>query len=162
VVLNPEEPKITEALRIIQPDIERIAFIPGPTGGFFLKLSGSDLRLPLGSMGDGLKRLLGLSLHLERSTSGYLLVDEIDAGLHHSIMINMWRMVIETAKRLDVQVLATTHSLDCVHALGLIYGRNPEIQEDVLLHRLERERTNTTPFTAEDILVIAEHHMEVR
>lgn len=33
-------------------------------------------------MGEGIKRLLALSLNLVSSAGGYLLVDEIDTGLH--------------------------------------------------------------------------------
>ncbi|HHC24806.1 MAG TPA: ATP-binding protein [Desulfobacterales bacterium] len=42
-----------------------------------------------------------------------LLIDEIDTGLHFTVMENMWRLITQTAKRLDVQVFATTHNSDC-------------------------------------------------
>jgi AAA domain, putative AbiEii toxin, Type IV TA system len=157
-VLTPEEPHIVDALRIIETNVERVAFVPGSAGGFFVQIAGAAGRVPLGNMGDGMTRMLSLSLHLARSSRGYLLVDEIDAGLHHSVMEAMWRMVIETARRLDVQVLATTHSLDCVHALGLASAE----AEDVLLHRIDRERPTTTTFTADEIVTAAEHQMEIR
>ncbi len=164
LLLTPEEGQVVEALRIVEPRIERIAFTrpSGRRGAFFVKLAGSDQRLPLGSMGDGLKRLLALSLHLARSTGGCLLVDEIDTGLHYLIMVQMWRLVIETARRLDVQVLATTHSIDCINALAEVCERAPERKEDVLLHRIERGEAAAVTYTADELRVAAAQHMEVR
>ena len=52
-------------------------------------------------------RMLGLALALANAKGGVLLVDEIDTGLHYSIMGDMWRMVGKLAATLDVQVFAT-------------------------------------------------------
>ena len=57
-----------------------------------------------------MRRLLALSLSLIRTEQGILLVDEIDTGLHWTVMEEMWRLVVETARRSSVQVFATTHS----------------------------------------------------
>ncbi|ETX02887.1 MAG: hypothetical protein ETSY2_34620 [Candidatus Entotheonella gemina] len=57
--------------------------------------------------------MLGLILVLVRSQDGVVLIDEIDTGLHFTVLSNMWKLVYETAKRLNVQVFATTHSNDC-------------------------------------------------
>src|SRR5262249_20177096 len=85
LVLGPEEARVIDALRIIEPDLERLAFVPGSAGGFFVKLTGVAGRIPLGTMGEGMQRALSLALHLVRAEKSYLLVDEIDAGLHHSV-----------------------------------------------------------------------------
>jgi predicted ATPase len=165
VVLEPEEEGVTEALRIIDPRIERIAFIgdsPRASRNIFLKLADSEQRLPLGSMGDGLKRLLSLALHLFSARGGFLLVDEIDTGLHHTVMVNMWKLVIQTARRLDVQVLATSHSLDCVRALAWVREQNPDLASDVTLHRVEKGATTTVAFTSDELLVAAQNHLELR
>lgn len=165
VVLTPEEEGVTEALRIIEPGIERIAFLsdsPRVARNIFLKLSDSEQRLPLGSVGDGLKRLLALALHLFSAKGGFLLVDEIDTGLHHTVMVNMWKLVIETARRLDVQVLATSHSLDCVHALAWVREQNPDLASDVTMHRVEKDATKTVAFTSDELLIAAQHHLELR
>jgi hypothetical protein len=165
VVLEPEEEGVTEALRIIDPRIERIAFIgdsPRASRNIYLKLADSEQRLPLGSMGDGLKRLLSLALHLFSARGGFLLVDEIDTGLHHTVMVNMWKLVIETARRLDVQVFATSHSLDCVHALAWVREQNPDLASDVSLHRVEKGATKTVAFTSDELLVAARNHLELR
>ena len=166
VVLTPEEEKATNALQIIEPDIERLAALSVSRsemgGGMFVKLKGSDERIPLGSMGEGIKRLLAVSLNLVSSAGGYLLVDEIDTGLHHSVMTRMWRLVVEAARRLDVQVLATTHSLDCVRALASLYEESPNVRDLISLHRIERGAEASVPYSADEILAAAQHQMELR
>ncbi len=170
IVLTPAEPLVVEALQIVEPAISRIASISTSnsvnarrySSSFFIKMVDSDQRIPLGSMGDGVKRLLALSMHLVRSAGGYLLVDEIDTGLHHSVMIDMWRLVVETARRLDIQVFATTHSLDCVNALGSLFSEAPSLADEVILHRIKRNGTATVPYSPEEVLVAAEHQMEIR
>ncbi|HSF40494.1 MAG TPA: AAA family ATPase [Thermoanaerobaculia bacterium] len=165
VVLTPEEERVATALQIIEPRLERIAFI-GENGkvsrSIFLKLASSDQRLPLGSLGDGLKRLLALALHLVSARGGFLLVDEIDTGLHHTVMADMWRLVIRTAIDLKMQVFATTHSLDCVRALAWVCEEHPEFASEATLHRIEKGAPQTVAFSIDEVAVAAQHHLEVR
>lgn len=165
VVLTPEEERVAAALQIIEPRLERIAFV-GENGkvsrGIFLKLANSDQRLPLGSLGDGLKRLLALALHLVSARGGFLLVDEIDTGLHHTVMADMWRLVIRTAIDLKMQVFATTHSLDCVRALAWVCEEHPELASEATLHRIETGALQTVAFSIDELTVAAQHHLEVR
>ncbi len=152
------------AIQIVEPDIERIAFVGEGriARSIFLKPAGTEQRIPLGSMGDGLRRLLVLALHLVSAKGGYLLVDEIDTGLHHTVMVDLWKLVIETARRLGVQVLATTHSLDCVRTLAWVQEKNQDLASEVTLHRVERGLPSTVRYTMDELAVAAEHHLEVR
>lgn len=167
IVLTPDEQPILAALQILEPDLERIAYVgtsvPGSHGrGFVVKMKGSDRRLPLGSLGDGMRRMLAIALQLVRARGGYLLVDEIDAGLHHSVMASLWRLVVKTAVRLDVQVFATTHSHDCVYALAALCEEERSLAEEVAVHRIERSNPRTVRYSAEEIAIAAEHRLEVR
>ncbi|NPD29041.1 AAA family ATPase [Corallococcus exiguus] len=166
VVLTPEEERVTDVLRIIEPGIERVAALAGSHGrsdmSIFVRLRDSDQRIPLGSMGEGIKRLMTLSLNLVNVAGGYLLVDEIDTGLHHSVMVKMWRLVTEAAKRLNVQVLATTHSLDCVRALAALYEEQQDLRDIISVHRIERNAENNVPYSADELLAAARHEMEIR
>lgn len=165
IVLTPQEEGVAAALRIIEPRIDRIAFVGEgrrANRSIFLKLSGSDQRMPLGSVGDGLKRLLNLTLNLFSAKDGFLLVDEIDTGLHYSVMMDMWKLVIETARQLEVQVFATTHSLDCVRALARVRDRFPELAPEVTLHRVQKNMPATVTYDMDEIAIAARDHIEVR
>ena len=94
--------------------------------------------------------------------SGYLLIDEIDTGLHYSVLEDLWRLVIKTAVRLDAQVFATTHSRDCLHALANLLRAEPDLASQAAVHRVERGIPTTTQYSAAE-LVIADHQaMEIR
>ena len=116
IALSPAEEDVLAALRIIEPDIVRIAFLSGlnsrSNAGIVVKLRNQQSRIPLGSFGDGLRRILALAFAVVQSAGGVLLVDEIDTGLHYSVMEKMWEVIIKTAEKLDVQIFATTHSQD--------------------------------------------------
>jgi energy-coupling factor transporter ATP-binding protein EcfA2 len=167
VALRPEEQHVVEALRIIDPDIDGIAFVAveslrgGSATGMCVKLKSMDDRLPLGCMGGGIERLLALSLLVNRS-KGCVLIDEIDTGFHFSVMNKMWEMVIRTANRLNVQVFATTHSHDCVRGLAELQQALPDLCEGVRVHRIEKDFEKAITYSAAEILIADEHHMEVR
>jgi hypothetical protein len=165
IVLTPDEQRVVAAVRIIEPRVEGIAFLGRTTtraGGAVVKFEGEEQRLPLGSMGDGVKHLLTLALTATRATGGILLVDEIETGLHHSIMSSMWRMMIETARSLDVQVFCTTHSNDCLRMLAELCQVEPAFQTDVSVHRVDRTPFKVTRYSGEELRVAVEHDMEIR
>jgi len=169
IALTNEEESVLEALRILEPEIDRIAFLSGSSyrltrssEGIFAKLRGLEERIPLGSLGDGIRHLLSISLAVIRSSGGAVMIDEIDTGLHFSVMTDMWRVLIKTADRLDVQVFATTHSLDCLRSLAWLNEHEPKLCEKVRLHRVEIERERTTVYSPDEIMEAAKHHMEIR
>ncbi|MCK6576289.1 ATP-binding protein [Myxococcota bacterium] len=164
-VLTPDEQTVLQALRTIEPDIERIASIGSSRryasdtrGGLAMLVDGR--RVPVGSMGDGIWRLLGIALALVRSSGGgTLLIDEIDTGLHYSVLTDMWRLVFETARRLDVQVFATTHSRDCYEALAAVAEAG---RHEISLQRIERGKPKAIVFTEAEIQQAAERGIEIR
>ncbi len=160
-MLTPEEETVLGALRTIEPDIERIAPVGSSgghrRGGVAVKLAGE--RVPIGSLGDGIWRLLGIALALVRARGGVMLVDEIDTGLHYSVLEKMWHLVYETAKRLDVQVFATTHSRDCYESLAAIAQPTGH---DVTIQRIERGNPVAVAFSEAEILQAAKRGIEVR
>lgn len=169
LVLTPEEKLVQEALQIVEPRIERIASISSPIyrradsrGGFMVRLSDSDRRVPIGSMGDGIWRILGLALATVCAGGGVLLVDEIDTGLHFTAMSDMWKLIWETAKRLDVQVFATTHSSDCWTSLASVASQEEAVEDGIRIHRIERGKETGVVFSDREIVVAAQRGFEVR
>ncbi len=172
VVANPEEKLVYEALGCIEPDIERLVTVsseirrggyPGGRGAFYAKLRNVANRIPLGVMGDGMWRMLALVLALVRARNGILLIDEIDTGLHHTVLERMWKLVNEAGApdKLNVQVFATTHSGDCVKALSSICEDNPTAHH-VSIQRVERDASNSVVIKEDGVIAVAERAIEVR
>ena len=89
--------------------------------------------VPLTAMGDGMVRTANLVIALWRSRNGLLLIDEFESGLHHSVLRNVWSAIGQAAERLNVQIIATTHSLECVDAAAASISA-----EQFRFHRLEQ------------------------
>jgi hypothetical protein len=163
--LTPREEQLVTALRIVEPALEGLRLVQGQWPGsteFLVKLRDLDRPLHLGDMGEGFRRMLGLLLALPGTPRHELLVDEIDTGLHHSVLTPMWQLVLAEAKRRDLQVFATTHSWDCVAALGKLHEQDPGIETEISLHRIDRARDKTTSYGADEIGIAARRHIEVR
>jgi hypothetical protein len=172
VVLTPYEDFVIEALRLIEPTIERIATSgterraissrASVRGGLLVRCKGIRDRIPIGSMGDGIWRILGLALALARTEGGILLVDEIDTGLHYTVMENMWKLVSETARKHKIQVFATTHSRDCYESLAAVCRNTVSDNSEITIQRIERGKERSTAYTEQEIVAAAQRGMEVR
>ena len=94
---------------------------------------------------------------------GFLLIDEVENGIHHSVQADYWRMIIAAAKANDVQVLATTHSKDTV--AGFATAAVEDVQSEGLAYRLERTkngRLRAVDYNEEDLDSAVRHNIEVR
>jgi ABC-type Mn2+/Zn2+ transport system ATPase subunit len=122
ITLRPSEGDVLLALKIIAPQVERLSLVARQSSRTFpiVKIAGMDEPVPLRSLGEGMNRLLGIAMAIANTRDGVLLIDEIDTGLHYSIQPQVWKLIFETAERLNVQVFATTHSLDCIRAFQQI------------------------------------------
>ncbi len=167
IALTPEEDLVLLSLRILALDVDRVAFVglseprgASARGGLLLRRKGSDRPVPIGSLGDGVWRMFGLSIGLVRSCRGILLVDEIDSGLHYLAMHDMWWLVLRAAERLDVQVFATTHSLDCIRGLAEVCQDAPA--GSISLQRLELGKPEAVTYPQEDIPTAARQGIETR
>jgi AAA15 family ATPase/GTPase len=169
LVLTPEENIIAEALNKIDSKIKRIAPISSQKSkyssdsrGGFLVLLADGKRVPIGSMGDGIWRILGLALAIVSAKDGYLFVDEIDTGLHFTAMSDMWKMIWDTAQKLNVQVFATTHNSDCWKSLADIAEQENVTDDGIRIHRIEKGKEKSIVFNEAQIVIAAERELEVR
>lgn len=145
IALTEDEDRAVQALRLIfGNDLERVAVRRDEISDtehdvqrVVAKLRGQARPVPLQSLGDGALHLSGVALALTNSRDGFLLIDEAENGIHHSVQRDYWRMVFETAQANNVQVLATTHSFDCLRGFAQAMTDCEDI--DGALVRLERE-----------------------
>lgn len=158
---------ILQLLRQIFPGFVKIGPLGSETGrvrgnSFSVRLEGDNDTYPIGSLGDGVRRLFAVLLAISESEGGCVLIDDIDTGLHHSVMLEMWRAVLKLSNQLNIQVFATTHSSDCWRSLGYLCASDPEISRQVSVHRLERGLDRTILYTPEQLAVAAERDIEIR
>ena len=103
-----------------------------------------------------------MALALANSRDGFLLIDEVENGIHHSVQDRFWEMILHTAHANNVQVLATTHSWDAVAGYARAASQVEEVEGRLV--RIERrgEKMRAVEYTEDDLVRIAETGSEVR
>jgi AAA15 family ATPase/GTPase len=165
ITLSEKEGYVVEALRIIEPDVERIAFVEEGQRErtAVVKLKSSRNVLPLKSMGDGINRILTIILALVNSDNGYLLIDEFENGLHYSVQEKLWKIIFTLSEKLNIQVFATTHSEDCIFSFENVLNQK-ETQLEGKLIRLEliNGYVRQVEFSADELKIANAENIETR
>ncbi len=129
------EQPVIEAARKVEKRLRRLSVqVLGNRPMLHADLGGQEL-IPLRLMGDGFQRLIEVLIAAFYLQDGLLLIDEIENGLHFSVLPDLWTAIREATRQTNVQVFATTHSYDCIRT-----AHNAFIQEEpygLRLHRLE-------------------------
>ncbi len=74
--------------------------------------------VPVQGMGDGLRRAVHLAgLVAELDKGGVLVIDEIEVGMHTSVLQSAFGWLSRACIESEIQLFATTHSLEAVDAL---------------------------------------------
>ena len=167
--LTQAEELVIDALRLVVGGaLERIAVVGERSGAnrwqgrrAIAKLDHSSTPIPLKRLGNGAQRLLGISLALANCQDGILLIDQVESGIHHSVLLDLWRMIFRAAERGNVQVVAATHSWDCIASFAAAAVETPA---DGKLYRLERvgDDLHAVHYSEEDLEVAAQQRIEVR
>lgn len=96
--------------------------------------------MPLGVLGDGVRRALSIALSLRTAANGILLIDEIEAALHVSALDRVYRWLDEAVSSFSVQVFATTHSLEAIDAI--IRSASPASHSDLSGYAIDEAEEN--------------------
>lgn len=127
--------EILEPLRRLEPRLQRLAVLV--TGGAAMVNGdiGIGEMIPVPLMGEGTGRLLSILLAIVANRDGIVLVDEIENGFHYKVMQGVWRAISQAARRANAQVIATTHSWECIGAAHAAFTHDDVY--DFRLHRLD-------------------------
>ncbi len=106
---------LLKILRIIDRDITDISVLSS-NGVVQLYIKKNGITMPFRYSGDGILKLLDISLRLLGQPGCVLLVDEIENGLHYSSLKELWTAISEAARINNCQIIATTHSYESIHA----------------------------------------------
>jgi AAA15 family ATPase/GTPase len=60
---------------------------------------------------------MALQLAIAARNDGVLIVDEIENGFYHERLPSIWKGLYESCDKHQVQLFATTHSMECLRAL---------------------------------------------
>ena len=169
ILFSGDEKKALKALRdILGGDVTRIAAVGGSRGRLrdeprlIAERSNLSRQFPLKAFGDGALRMIGVALALVRARDGFLLIDEAENGFHYSIQSDFWRMVLSTAQENNVQVIATTHSADCVRGFAQAALENENAEGRLVQLSDRRGKLRAYELPEEELIIAARQRIEVR
>jgi len=129
---------IIKILKQIEPSLDNLSSI----GGVIYCDIGFDRMLPINVMGDGMVRLLGIISAISDTENGIVLIDEIENGFYYLSHEIVWDAIFKSAKEFNVQIFATTHSIECVKAFSSSYSKLYKNEDSIRLYRIDRKEDN--------------------
>jgi hypothetical protein len=123
---------------------------------------GLKRKVPIPFMGDGLSMMLTTFLAITKARDGVLLVDDIGAYIHHSVLGKFWAELAVACRRFNCQLIGTTHSYECLRAAA--DGLAPPFQDEFGYIRLEgvKEDIAATAYSFAEFAASLESNWEVR
>ncbi len=161
--LKGEDAEILRLLRPLEPRLERLTPITIRNNPVIhANIEGSNRPIPIQLLGEGLNRMFGLALAMGTATGGLLLIDEVENGLHHTVLEEVFVTLLELARTFDVQVFATTHSAECIRAAHQALKKAG--QYEAASYRLQciNGEIKAVSFDHEMLETAISHRMEVR
>lgn len=143
LVKKKKQEQILRYLRIIEPGLRSLDTILTSTGAMLYGDLGREQQLPIYALGDGIGRLLAISLSFATLAEGILLIDEVENGIYYKSMPKAWEIIRKMAIDYDVQVFATTHSHECICAAHEAF-KNVK-PKNFKFFRLDRRDDKITP-----------------
>ena len=141
VILTKRNKKVEDLLRQVEGRLLTIQTLPiaesgqTPTPVVFADI-GLDEMIPVTQLGQGFNRLLNIFSAIVASDAKVVLIDEIENGLHYSVLPTVWKGLFLAAKEFDVQIFATTHSWECILAADQAAREQPNYELELI--RLDR------------------------
>ena len=110
-----QDREISAVINKIYPEIFTVKLVDSQ---LMVKVRGIEKLLPAKIAGDGVVRMISVLCAMWKCPGGTLCVDEIDNGLHYSVLKDFWHAVADFSKKFNVQLVATTHHLELLETLS--------------------------------------------
>jgi len=121
--INGYYEQILDAIQCIDEEILDITTYASYPNDLFIKKKGNSSYLTLSSFGDAMQKILRyISVFplngelLFYNSLGFLLIDEIENGIHYTAQKEVWQMLFKLCQHYNVQLFATTHSREMITA----------------------------------------------
>lgn len=138
---------------------------------YFKRRNENELSHSIFRFGDGALRMFRILCKLQEAAKythyvNFLAIDEIDTGIHYTKLKNYWKIILETANKLEIQIFCTTHSLEAINFYSdALAELGEDYQEKARLFRLnEMNDGNVRPsvFNFERLKTYLDSENEVR
>jgi predicted ATPase len=153
--------EVVSLLKEVEPALEDLRLLDPP--GLLYADTGSTELIPVNLMGGGTMKLLHTALAMLNMQDGFVLMDEVENGLDYSSQRRLWDAIFSWAQKLNVQVFASTHSMECIRAFNECAG-GELFGAEARLFRIERkdDKFRAVEYTRELLAESLDSNWEVR
>ncbi len=113
-------------------------------------------------LGDGTKHFVNMIIVLSSNKNTTIYLDEIDNGIHHSKLDELWEVILKTSKQLNVQVFATTHSKECIESYARVAKKLQDAEIALIELGKKDKNIDSIVFDYNGIMHHIEQKLEVR
>jgi hypothetical protein len=161
LVVAKKDREVVEAVRLVDGGVSAIRAVAMNGQNRIMADTGGERLIPLAVTGDGMIKLFNISVLVAASEGGVVLIDEIDNGLHHSVMQPFWKALLKMATDHNVRILATTHNDELLRNAIEAFGDDLSV---LGLYRLDRvgDRVEAVSYSEEALAAKRELDIEVR
>lgn len=141
VLQQDGEEQLEAVLQSIDNRIRKVRVDPTSQQNKLVVDIGLKRLIPISELGQGIIRLVEMLSLLIGEGAEVCIIDEIENGIHHSSLGDVWSGIAEAAEKLNVQVFATTHSGECIQAAHDVFAARKEYDFSVIqLFRVKEGR----------------------
>ncbi len=127
----------------------------------FATVRGTNKKLPVGLLSDGINKLLSILLGIASFSRGTVLIDQIEDGFYFDRLQSIWEIIHSFAVLHNVQVFATTHSRECLESL-LPTVKNHTSDFCLLRAKREKDSCSVSQFDGDGLLAALQKRGEIR
>lgn len=154
--------KLVEYAKLVEPNVTNFVVLQEGSGAaVYAEIR--DNYLPIELMGDGFRNLIYTVSTIMTLKNGVVLLDEIDASFHYSLVSRAWKVFSEVSRQENCQIFACTHSKEAIvsAAKGVADAGN---ENDFTYFRIEQVSGyhQAIPYRIQDIMDADKFEAEIR
>ncbi len=134
VFINNQREKLLDVLKIFDPNVVNFEVVGEDRQILvFGKDDHESDPLYLNDYGNGMYKAFYIACAALQATNGILLIDELEAGIHHRALVDFITYLDTISKKQNIQLFITTHSLELLDV-----ARQTHHDGDMVVYKIKR------------------------
>lgn len=134
--------EFTEYLKMIDSRLRSVSLLSiGGQPTIYVDI-GLKRKIPMVQMGEGISKLTSIIIAILSNPNAIILIDEIENGIHYSLMPKIWEIVFSAATKQNCQIFATTHSHDVISGVAKYMGHEEKNLDKQSMSYIRLDRNN--------------------
>ncbi len=153
---------VVEQLRMVDPRLQNLLpLIEDDVPTIYADIGASTL-VPVSLQGSGFTNVMHIVLDTFALSNGMLMIDEIEDGLHHTVLDKLISYLFIASELNRIQIFITTHSDEMLERFALL--ARAKRFDDLALFRISRdgEATVASSYSTDDLISSRESNLELR